>query len=161
MSRDTQSRKDLGEDAIMSATTTMPLEVQSVDGALIVRLSAVHVDASNCDHIFQMLAACVQRDQPQLLIINMQRVSYFHSVAIGRLMDMRRQVATYGGRLIMCRLNSQPLEILSITRVDQLLMIIDSEPTQFPVDMAQTLAAAQQPLLPRRSPHQTAVASVR
>ena len=134
----------------MNLATKTPLDVHEVDGALIARFSQVHVDVTNCDDIFKTLAERVKRERPQLLIVNLQRVSYFHSVAIGRLIELQQLVKSYGGELVLCGLNVQPIQILTITRVDSRLKIIDSEPTQFPICVDALLASITQPLLPQR-----------
>lgn len=105
-----------------------PMEVVRRDGAVIVRFADTPLDLSNCDSIFGEILRIANREHPMLLIMNLQRLTYLHSIAIGRLLDLQKQIKAYGGEMKLCSLAEQAHETLSITRVDRLLEIVDFEP---------------------------------
>jgi len=112
------------------------MDVQRVDGAVVIRFCDIQIDVSNCAAVFGEIERLVRVERPLLLIVNMRRVTYLHSVAIGRLLELQRAVESYGGAMQLCSLASQAHETLSITRVDRLLKIVDVEPVTLSPSLA-------------------------
>ena len=93
----------------------------------IVRFSQMQIDPENCDDVFSQVLQFIDETQPHRLVINMRKVEYLHSVAIGCLLQTMRAVLSYEGVLVFCSLDIQARETLAITHVDRLFDIRDSE----------------------------------
>lgn len=94
---------------------------------MLVRIKENQLDFIHCDEAFEELEAIVSREEPQILVLNLRRVSHLHSVSIGRLVFLNQLVKSHGGELRICSLAAQPTEALALTRVERVLSIFASE----------------------------------
>ena len=111
----------------MTTSISRVFAAQHIGGTCIIRLSPMQIDPSNCDAVFYELLSFIKEVQPSRVVINMRKVEYLHSVAIGWLMALNREIMNYDGDLVVCSLENQARETLAITRVDRFFDICDSE----------------------------------
>ena len=112
--------------APMNSTTSL-FSSQMIGDNCIVRFNQMQIDPANCDAVFDQLLHFIESTQPRHLVLNMRKVDFLHSVAIGCLLQTMRAVLSYGGVLVFFSLEVQARETLAITHIDRLFDIRDSE----------------------------------
>lgn len=110
----------------MQALTPL-LDVYKRDDSTIVRFGEMHLDPVTCDDVFRDLIHLAESGQPKVLILNFRQVKYFHSVCIGWLIALHTKTASLNGELRLCGFSPQAIETLTITRVERMLQISDTE----------------------------------
>ncbi|MDA3899975.1 MAG: STAS domain-containing protein [Spirochaetes bacterium] len=60
------------------------------------------------------------------IIINFEKISYVDSTAIGLLVNIKRGIEDKGGRLALCSVQKEVMNVLQITGVNQFLDIYES-----------------------------------
>lgn len=92
-------------------------------GVTVVRIvaTAATINHLNFDEMDQQILDAVG-DNPKVLV-DMDKVDYFHSSGISFLIRLRKRIVERGGRLQLCCLQPQAHEILKLTGVSRLLTI--------------------------------------
>jgi anti-sigma B factor antagonist len=107
--------------------SSQELETEDVGDVAVVRITAPRLE--NEDHIravFQEVAGLVDAGRPNLLL-NLGRVEFLASVAVGKLLTLHRKVQSAGGRLALCQLSSATDEVLEIMHLKQVIPVYDDE----------------------------------
>jgi anti-sigma B factor antagonist len=100
-------------------------EVRQEGAATIVALAG-EVDLHHTPEVHKVLVAACQ-EQPGLLVVNLEAVTYMDSSGIGTLVEVFRRVNGYGGKLVLCGLNDRVHSVFEITKLDRFFKICDSE----------------------------------
>jgi anti-anti-sigma factor len=94
--------------------------------ALVVFRTPSLMNAAEMERITADLARLVRQDAPTHLVLDFRHVHYASSQALSLVLllkQMLNQGQPGGGRLVLCRLGSQLIRLLNITRLDRILTI--------------------------------------
>ena len=95
------------------------IEVSATDGTIIVRFrDAKIVEDRAIQQMGGELLEVVQGKTGVRLILNFTGVKYLSSAALGKLITVRRRVDQLGGKLLLCEIGPEPLEVFKIAKLD-------------------------------------------
>lgn len=98
------------------------LKVERFDGVVEVSFVQGPILSGQDSTEDQLLSVCDDASVT-LVMIDMVNVSYLHSGVLSQLVKMHTRLADRGGMLVLCRLQTQAIEVLSITRLDDHLSV--------------------------------------
>jgi anti-sigma B factor antagonist len=100
------------------------LDIEEVNGVTIARFTDKKIlDESNIQVIGNQLFSLVDEDHRQKIVLDFTNVEYLSSAALGKLITMDKKVKGGGGKLRLCSIRSDILEVFKITRLDKLFTI--------------------------------------
>src|SRR5262245_65545644 len=103
------------------------LDIDEVNGVTIARFTDKKIlDESNIQVIGNQLFSLVDDDHRQKIILDFTNVEYLSSAALGKLITMDKKVKATGGKLRLCSIRSDILEVFKITRLDKLFAISEN-----------------------------------
>lgn len=107
-------------------STNRRLDLDEKDDITIARFTDKKIlDESNIQIIGNQLFALVDEDHRQKIVLDFTNVEYLSSAALGKLITMDKKVKAAGGKLRLCSIRSDILEVFKITRLDKLFTIKD------------------------------------
>lgn len=74
----------------------------------------------------RLLMKYVKRSEPNLML-DLTRLHFMDTSGLATLIETHLKVEKYGGRLVLFGLNPQIMEVFSVTRVNQLFQIAETE----------------------------------
>jgi len=105
-------------------STNRRLDLDEKDDITIARFTDKKIlDESNIQIIGNQLFALVDEDHRQKIVLDFTNVEYLSSAALGKLITMDKKVKAAGGKLRLCSIRSDILEVFKITRLDKLFTI--------------------------------------
>ena len=84
------------------------------------------LDESNIQVIGNQMFALVEDDGRRKVLLDFSNVEYLSSAALGKLIVMDKKLKAAQGKLLMCALRAEILEVFKITKLDKLFTIFDS-----------------------------------
>ncbi len=111
----------------MSQDPRRHLRLETIDGVTVV--SFVHskiVTEENIQEVGDQLYSLVEEGHKQLLL-NFGNVQYLSSAALGKLINLKKKVGVVKGKLKLCCIHPDLLEVFRITRLDQVFEIYPEE----------------------------------
>jgi anti-sigma B factor antagonist len=100
------------------------LDIEEVNDVTIARFTDKKIlDESNIQVIGNQLFSLVDDDHRQKIVLDFTNVEYLSSAALGKLITMDKKVKATGGKLRLCAIRSDILEVFKITRLDKLFTI--------------------------------------
>ncbi len=75
------------------------------------------------DQLFQLVDEMGRRK----LLLNFKNVDFLSSAVLGKLVTLNRKVQGARGKLVLCNLNKDLLEVFKITRMDKLFPIANDQ----------------------------------
>ena len=100
------------------------LDLEEVNDVTIARFTDKKIlDESNIQIIGNQLFSLVDDDHRQKIVLDFTNVEYLSSAALGKLITMDKKVKAAGGKLRLCSIRSDILEVFKITRLDKLFQI--------------------------------------
>ena len=82
------------------------------------------VNAAEVDRLRADLIRLIEEEKRTLLVLDFRRVQYFSSQVIGVILTLNKRLAAVpGGRLTLCSIAPQLLELLRISRLDRILKV--------------------------------------
>ena len=72
--------------------------------------------------VFDLLA----EKKAKHVVIDLSKTDYYGSTALGFSVKLRKRVADQGGQMAICNISKHELEVLQVTRLDELWPICDS-----------------------------------
>ena len=104
------------------------LELSEVDDVTVVRfVDRKLLDATNIQELGDELFGLVEKDNRKRLLLNFSNVEFLSSAALNKLIILNKKVKTHQGKLKLCSLRPEILEVFAITRLNQLFDIADDE----------------------------------
>ncbi|MFN0054612.1 MAG: STAS domain-containing protein, partial [Planctomycetales bacterium] len=79
----------------------------------------------NIQIIGNQLFSLVDEDHRKKIVLDFTNVEYLSSAALGKLITMDKKVKASGGKLRLCSIRADILEVFKITRLDKLFTIRD------------------------------------
>src|SRR5262245_65958006 len=103
------------------------LDVEEVNDVTVARFTDKKIlDESNIQIIGNQLFSLVDDDHRDKIILDFTNVEYLSSAALGKLITMDKKVKASGGKLRLCSIRSDILEVFKITRLDKLCTVEDN-----------------------------------
>ena len=87
------------------------------------------LDESNIVEIANQLFELVEKSKGVKLCLNFGNVQYLSSTVLGKLITLNTRVNEDGGKLVLCAIRPQILEVFKITKLSKLFDIVDDEAT--------------------------------
>ncbi len=86
------------------------------------------MDALDLEKIGEQLYQLVDEQDRRQIILDLEKIQFVSSQAIGIIMGLQKRLAALKkSRLILCGVNARLMELLKITRLDQLLTLKPSQ----------------------------------
>ena len=104
------------------------LEISEVGDITVVRFADGKIlDASNIEELGAQLFHLVEVDKRRKLVLNFQSVEFLSSAALNKLIILDKKTKGINGKLKLCSLKPEILEVFVITRLNQLFDIVADE----------------------------------
>ena len=112
----------------MSQASRRHLRVENVDGVAVVSfVDTKIVTEENIQEVGDQLYSLVEDDGHKKILLNFGNVQYLSSAALGKLINLKKKVGTVKGKLKLCCIHPDLLEVFRITRLDQVFEIYADE----------------------------------
>lgn len=106
------------------------LAVAVKDGVHVVHfLDRKILDESNIVELSTQLFELVEKQKGIKLLLNFANVQYLSSTVLGKLITLNTRVNEDRGKLVLCCIRPQILEVFKITKLTKLFDIVDEEAT--------------------------------
>jgi anti-sigma B factor antagonist len=111
------------------------IDIEEINGVTIVRLLEKKIlDEANIEALGQELFALVDKDDRKKLILDFTLVEYLSSAALGKLITMHKKVTTAKGKLALCSIQKDIMDVFKITQLNKVLTLcsdLDDALTKF------------------------------
>jgi anti-sigma B factor antagonist len=112
----------------MSTGPRRHLRLESIDGVTVVSfVDTKIVTEENIQEVGDQLYSLVEQEGHKQLLLNFGNVQYLSSAALGKLINLKKKVGAVKGKLKLCCIHPDLLEVFRITRLDQVFEIFDEE----------------------------------
>lgn len=106
------------------------LAVAAKNGVHVVQfLDRKILDESNIIEIANQLFDLVDKNKGIKLLLNFSNVQYLSSTVLGKLITLNTRVSEDRGKLVLCCIRPQILEVFKITKLTKLFDIVEDEAT--------------------------------
>ena len=110
------------------ATVTRRIDIEEVDGVTIAKFVDKKIlDETNIQIIGNQLFSLVDQDMRRKIVLDFTNVEYLSSAALGKLLTMEKKVRAAGGKLRLCSIRADILEVFKITKLDKVFTIKDNQ----------------------------------
>ena len=104
------------------------LRLENVDGVTVVSfVDTKIVTEEQIQEVGEQLYSLVEDEGHKNLLLNFGNVQYLSSAALGKLINLKKKVAAVKGKLKLCCIHPDLLEVFRITRLDQVFEIYAEE----------------------------------
>jgi len=104
------------------------LAISEVGDVTVVRFADGKIlDASNIEELGSQLFHLVEVEKRQKLVLDFESVEFLSSAALNKLIILDKKAKGIQGKLKLCSLKPEILEVFVITRLNQLFEIADDE----------------------------------
>lgn len=112
--------------------TTQPrrrrLELEEVGEVTVVNfIDKKILDEQNIQVIGEQLFDLVDNQQKKKILLNFGNVEFLSSAALGKLITLNKKVQQSSGKLVMCKIAREIMEVFEITKLDKLFKIYKDE----------------------------------
>jgi anti-sigma B factor antagonist len=112
----------------MSQAPRRHLRLENVDGVTVVSfVDTKIVTDENIQEVGDQLYSLVEDEGHKQLLLNFGNVQYLSSAALGKLINLKKKVGAVKGKLKLCCIHQDLLEVFRITRLDQVFEIHTEE----------------------------------
>lgn len=109
------------------AEDTRRLDLEDIDDITVVRfIDKKILDETNIQIIGNQLFGLVEEDGRKKIILDFSTVEYLSSAALGKLITMNKKVAAANGKLKLCNIRKDILEVFTITKLNKVFDIQDN-----------------------------------
>lgn len=104
------------------------LELEEVGDVTVVNFVDKKIlDEQNIQIIGEQLFDLVDNQGKKKVLLNFGNVEFLSSAALGKLITLNKKAQTAGGKLVMCSIAKEILEVFQITKLDKLFKIYPDE----------------------------------
>ena len=108
----------------MANTSNRRIDIESIEGVTVARLLEKKIlDEANIEALGQEMFAMVDKDGHNKIILDFSIVEYLSSAALGKLITMQKKVAAAGGKVTLCNIQRDILDVFKITKLDRVLTL--------------------------------------
>ena len=112
----------------MSQAPRRHLRLESIDGVTVVSfVDTKIVTEENIQEVGDQLYSLVEDEGHTKILLNFGNVQYLSSAALGKLINLKKKVGVVKGKLKLCCIHPDLLEVFRITRLDQVFEIYTEE----------------------------------
>ena len=112
----------------MSQASRQHLSTETIDGVTVVSfIDTKIVTEDNILEVGDQLYQLVDVEGKRNLLLNFGHVQYLSSAALGKLINLKKKVGAVKGKLKLCCIHPDLLEVFRITRLDQVFEIYAEE----------------------------------
>ena len=97
------------------------------DVALVRFLDRKIIDAANIQELGDELFTVIEKEKKKNMILNFTTVEFLSSAALNKLIILDKKVKAAGGKMRLCNLRPEIMEVFVITRLNQLFDIKANE----------------------------------
>lgn len=114
----------------MAQASRSHLSTENIDGVTVVSfIDTKIVTEENIQEVGDQLYQLVDVEGKKQLLLNFGNVQYLSSAALGKLINLKKKVGAVKGKLKLCCIHPDLLEVFKITRLDQVFEISSDEQT--------------------------------
>jgi len=114
----------------MSTANRRHLRLENIDGVTVVSFNdSKIVTEENILEVGDQLYSLVEDEGHKQILLNFGNVQYLSSAALGKLINLKKKVGAAKGKLKLCCIHPDLLEVFRITRLDQVFEIYPDEQT--------------------------------
>ena len=100
------------------------IDIEEISGVTVVKLLETKIlDEANIEALGQELFALVDKDGRRRMILEFSVVEYLSSAALGKLITLHKKVAAAKGKMVLCSIQKDILDVFKITQLDRILTI--------------------------------------
>jgi anti-anti-sigma factor len=103
------------------------LEVRHVHGVAVVRVLTAKINSDNVEAIGDALLALVEDPANRRMILNLSRVEFLFSTALGKIVALEKKLQAQRGTLRLCELRPIVRESLENAGLTVILRVFDTE----------------------------------
>jgi anti-sigma B factor antagonist len=104
------------------------LEVEDIGEVTVVNFTDRKIlDEQNIQIIGEQLFSLVDEAGRRKLLLNFGNVEYMSSAALAKLITLNKKLQPVGGRMILCNVDAQIMEVFEITKLNKLFTISPTE----------------------------------
>jgi len=112
----------------MAQASRSHLSTENIDGVTVVQfVDTKIVTEENIQEVGDQLYQLVDVEGKRQLLLNFGNVQYLSSAALGKLINLKKKVGAVKGKLKLCCIHPDLLEVFKITRLDQVFEISPDE----------------------------------
>lgn len=112
----------------MSQASRRHLSTETIDGVTVVSfVDTKIVTEENIQEVGDQLYQLVDVEGKREILLNFGNVQYLSSAALGKLINLKKKVGAVKGKLKLCCIHPDLLEVFRITRLDQVFEIYAEE----------------------------------
>jgi len=111
----------------MQQKSSLIMAAQVGDVGVVNFLTSQVLDELNVQQLGQELNDLVEKRYMTKMVINFSKVRYLSSAVLGKLISLNKKINAQKGRLALCCINPDILQVFKITRLDKLIPIYDNE----------------------------------
>ncbi|NLW06398.1 MAG: anti-sigma factor antagonist [Clostridia bacterium] len=90
------------------------------------------LDMHSADELRRELEASLDHARPEVLLLDMEGVSFIDSSGLGVILGRYRRLKKQGGRMVICRPKPQVLRLLQLSGLDKIMTIEANGPQNNP-----------------------------
>lgn len=100
------------------------LDIEEIGSVTVARfLEKKILDEANIEMIGQELFGLVDQDGRKQIVLDFDLVEYLSSAALGKLITMHKKVSAAGGKLTLCNIQKDILDVFKITQLHKVLTL--------------------------------------
>jgi anti-sigma B factor antagonist len=111
-----------------SPTRRRHLDVEDIGDVTVVNFTDRKIlDEQHIQTIGEQLFSLVDEAGRRKLLLNFRNVEYMSSAALAKLITLNKKIKEVGGRLVLCDIEPQIMEVFEITKLDRIFSIYPGE----------------------------------
>ena len=104
------------------------VETEEINGVTVVNfIDRKILDEQNIQKIGEDLFHLVDSENRQKILLNFGNVEYLSSAALGKFITLNKKVQAAKGKLVLCNIAPEILEVFEITKLDKFFKIMKEE----------------------------------
>lgn len=108
----------------MAGKSDRRIDIEDHDGITVALLLEKKIlDEANIEALGQELFALVDKDGRKKIVLDFTLVEYLSSAALGKLITMHKKVQTAGGKLALCNIQKDIMDVFKITQLHRVLTL--------------------------------------
>ncbi|MCX7745748.1 MAG: STAS domain-containing protein [Clostridia bacterium] len=104
----------------------MKVEVKELNGIKIIKLIG-QIRISTQNDFKDLLDNLVKESEGQTVILNMEGIIYMNSIGLGIIIDTYKKFKEIKGRLVLCNLLPEIMNLFEVTRLNRFIEIYGNE----------------------------------
>jgi anti-sigma B factor antagonist len=112
----------------MATGSPRRLDIEDIDDVTVAKfIDKKILDETNIQIIGNQLFGLVEEDGRLKIVLDFINVEYLSSAALGKLITMDKKVKAAKGKLRLCNIRADILEVFTITKLNKLFRIYDNQ----------------------------------